>query len=229
MKLIASTLAIAVLAITPAFGANDPGSFGRTVKFLDVSSGPYALYAYRRDTSGCSAGMKCTQISLDTANTVNDTNVATITLPAFSARSLLCFSITPNASVTYRNWSPTTNQANVSFRINTIVQSTVFNNPALIDPFTGLPLNGKIESAMTGFRESFPIAPNQLFTKTWAFSRECIGGMISTSMLQKMYGLSALQAQAVFSNPITVSLSTQTDLQQVDDMTFQLNFRLFGD
>ena len=109
------------------------------------------------------------------------------------------------------------------------IASTVLSNPSLIDSTTGLPLNGKINFSLVAYFDQHSLAAGDSETKRQSFSRECVGGLIGKQSLQQVYGLSAAQATAFFSNQITVTPGSTGLLTKVDNGYMSVGLRLFGD
>jgi hypothetical protein len=233
-NLVAAMFAVLLVAV-PAFAANDQGSFGRDVRWLDVGKGPYALYIYTNNPGNCAvaapAPAKCATIAnVSAINTYTDQNISRIELPAYASNSLICTSVSPYFEVQFQNQTTSRVQAEAHINIDATIESAVLNNPALINRSTGQPFNGKIVvRGLTNFWEAMSLQPNDFAVKTSTNSRQCVSGIVSYSTLQSFYGLSAYQARQVFANPMSVTLSATATLENVVEYRLQLGFRLFGD
>lgn len=230
-----TAVAAALLVVAPAFSANDQSSFGRDVRWLDVGKGPYALYVYTNNGGNCSRAAptpaKCVTIADTTQiNTYTEQNISRIDLPAYATNSLLCTSLSPYFEAQFMNTSSARAQGEAYVTIDATIESAVLNNPALINKATGQPFGGKIVvKGLTLFWEAMSLQPNDYSIRTSNNSRQCVSGIISYGALQSVYGLSAYQARQVFSNAMSVTLSSTATLENVVEYRLQLGFRLFGD
>jgi hypothetical protein len=88
------------LTITPAFAANDPDSFGRSVKYLDFAQAPYQQY-----NLNCGSATDCKPLPANAQYAFDDRAIARIDLPAYATNSMLCFSITTSYWMNFYNSS----------------------------------------------------------------------------------------------------------------------------
>lgn len=230
MNKVAIAVAAAALSL-PALAANDPGSFGRDVRFLDVSSQTYSNYLYLRDTVGCdSTAVKCVQLSGTEPFPYRDNNVARIDLPGGAANSLLCPTISPSVNIVFRNTQTTNQHSSASLRVDVTIQSAVLNNPSLINRVTSRAFGGKIEvTNLVRVFEGDTMVPGGTAQRAITFSRQCVSGVLTLAALQSQYGLSAYQARLIFASPMTITLSAWGTLQNVEEMSFTVPFRMYGD
>jgi hypothetical protein len=222
---------VCVLLSSAAFAANDPGSFGRDVRFLDVSSQTYSNYLYLRDTTACdTTAVKCVQLSGSEPFPYRDNNIARIDLPGGAANSLLCPTISPSVNIVFRNAQTTNQHSTASLRVDVTIQSAVLNNPSLINRVTGQAFGGKIEvTNLVRVFEGDTMVPGGTAQRAITFSRQCVSGLLTIASLQSQYGLSAYQARLVFANPMTITLSAWGTLQNVEELSFTVPFRMYGD
>lgn len=180
----------------------DGDSFGRSVNFLGYAQ-----------TNGISVWDDCTG-QIEGTCVVPDPqshygfivkigDEAVIHLPARAARSLLCFTINPIAFATFNNQTETQQQASFNMGARWRIESEVLNDPALINPNTGLPYNGVIEGAASIAGESFTLEPHAGRTISIFYPRTCNSGHLSRRGLIDM-GLTETQAREVFRKPITL-------------------------
>jgi hypothetical protein len=236
MRAIQYASAIGALILTgTALGAptaadvGDADSFARDVKYLGAKSGTGVYFAQDCVQQGPGPNNLCLTVVPNTSNPIDQSNLISIKLPAYATRSLLCFSVTTSIS----NWinnsaSPGKLLTQFSVRPVVTVESSVFNNSAIIDPYTNLPLGGKLTIPLASYSDTHYVGPYEKEIKTQNFSRECVGGLISKSQLQA-YGFSALQANSVFANPITVTVSAVGYVSGIESGHYQYGLRLFGD
>ena len=71
----------------------------------------------------------------------------TIELPGRATRTILCFTFTPFATWEWENHTGVAQTAQMGLRPGVRIESDVLNDPALVDPGTGLPFNGVLLDA----------------------------------------------------------------------------------
>lgn len=152
-----------------------------------------------------------------------------ITLAARATKTLICAAITPVYS--YGLYNPLAGPANavVQFRPTLRVESTVLNDPAAIDPTTGLPYGGHLDFGQGGnLLISKTLAAGATETVASSFSRQCISGL-SRQQLIDGYGLSPSLADKFFRNPITIRINAngRSVLGQFGSVVYGV--RLYGD
>ena len=238
MKLSSMLLATAVSAYVasaapPVADVGDADSFGRTNKYLGAKSGP--MVWLRTD---CAAGPsnpmgpndRCVVVNANGPQTaIDQADLASIRLPGGSTHSLICFAIT--TVYTYTLVGPSTGKAQGLFLLNhaVTIQSNVFNNPALTDPYTGQPMNGRITIPLSGFYHSQTLQAGESVGDLQTNTRSCIGGIVSIASLKGTYGLTTSQVNAFFANPVTVTLGATGQVFRSDRGQYSMGFRLYGD
>ena len=174
-------LIASVIFSAGAGAANDPDSFGRAVRYLDVGISPVIItYA---GTMTCPADAICRPVAgTQISQTFNDADRLQIALSAGSTNSMVCFSLTPALSYSFSNYTAAPINAQLTFSINVNIDSAVLSNPFLLNRLTGQPFNGSIAiqpiSSTTIIKT---IAPNATEFQSAQNSRECVSGMITTS------------------------------------------------
>jgi hypothetical protein len=180
----------------------DGDSFGRSVNFLGYAQ-----------TNGVSVWWDCTdqppgtcvvpdaETSSGSLTYIGDE--AVIHLPARSARSLLCFVINPFGFAFFNNTSATRQNARYSMAAVWRIESEVLDDPALINPATGLPFGGFIQSSSSLASENFPLEPGTQRDIQMFYTRTCNAGNLTRRGLVGM-GLTDAQAREVFRKPITL-------------------------
>lgn len=224
-----TALSACVLFSSAAFAANDPDSFGRPVKYLDVGSAQTIIYY--TGTFPCPTGALCKQVTTpQVSQTFNETDRIVINLPANSTNSLLCFSYSPYLSHMFVNSTTGNLAATYSHMGNVTLESSVLANPFLINKITGQPFNGSISMQGVGYHSMYrSILPNTSDRQVLQFSRECINGLLNTQSLQTNYGLTLAQAQSVMRSAMTLRFSTSTSVGFTGYLSSGLGVRLFGD
>ena len=204
----------------------DVDSFGRNLHWLGVTQLEASL------TSDCSAwsGPGCQVITPGAPATFNFTDLAHIRLPARATKSLLCHWLSPLVTVSYEN--PGASPVNALLRYNPTltIENEVLNDPALINPMTGLPFGGHLETGMTSseFYE-VPLAPGAQFTQRSRDSAVCIAGFISKRTLVDNFGLTDAQATAFFQHETMVRMNLSGSVNHVSEVNFIFGLRIIGD
>jgi hypothetical protein len=226
------SVAVGCLLTFTAVAANDPDSFGRPVRYLDVATS--LIYNYFGGQNPCQpavAGTSCVQLG-STANSVSfsEPNILHIDLPANATHSLLCFSLSPTVNVTFQNSTVSMVHASATLRTDAAIQSAALADPSLINRLTGQPFDGKIVAlGLTRYLDAFPLPAQNSVIRASTDSRECVMGLLSLATLQSRYGLSLAQARTVFATPMTVTLAAQGAVQNISIIQWVVGLRLFGD
>jgi hypothetical protein len=227
-----AALALPALAAEPTDAeVGDAASFGRGVNWLGLVSGVVDLGA------DCSPATptdpprpNCVTLNPAPAVTSFDRpNLDSLTLPARSARSLLCHWQTPNANVLWQNTTAASASARLSIRPYYRIESEVLADPTLINPQTGLPFGGSLELGLTAVNESQTLAPGESMSRFYGTTRACVGGSLSRSLLVDTFGLSEEQARQVFRRPITIRLGLRGSAQLVEGAVINIGTRYVGD
>ncbi len=210
----------------------DVDSFKREVVFLGLASSFVTLEQTCPPPDPAVPDQFCTPLNptvgAPTAFTYND--MARIKLPAKSANSLLCYWFSPIVNVSYGN--PTTSRVTALFRYTPTLTVTnpVLDDPALIDPTTGVPFGGSLLTSMSS-SEVFqvPLEPGVNFTERTRDSTVCMAGLISKRALIDNYGLTEAQATEFFKKPTTVSLNVTGSARFVNFAGLTMGLRIVGD
>lgn len=204
----------------------DGDSFGRSVNFLGYAQ-----------TDGVSVWWDCTDqlpgtcvvASPDTSSgslsRIGDE--AVIHLPARAARSLLCFTINPFGFVDLNNTSGSRQGASYNMGARWLIESEVLNDPALINPGTGLPFNGVIQSGSSLDSGYETLEAGAQHSIQVFHSRTCNAGHLSRRGLVEM-GLSEAQAREVFRKPITLRFGASVYVSW-GNAFLTPGFRVYGD
>ncbi len=208
----------------------DPDSFGRNVKWLGLLSAFINLQEDCTPPPGEPPDPSCITLNPAPAPTSFDIpDLDSITLPRRASRSLLCHWQTPVA--VYLAANDTGVRQQTRFRVFPVyrIQSDVLNDPALIDPGTGLPLGGVIELPLSAINVMQGIEPGEFQREDFRGTRVCIAGLISKANLMGTYGLSEAQVRDFFRNPITISMGLAGQAQMVTAASINFGTRIMGD
>lgn len=205
----------------------DVDSFGRNLRWLGVTQ------SNARVTSDCTGWTEpgCQVMTTPGAlTTFRFTDLARIRLPPKATKSLLCYWLSPLVTVTYQNPGASTVNALLRYSPTLTIENPVLDDPALINPMTGLPFGGHLETGMTSseFYE-VPLAPGVEFTQRSRDSAVCIAGFLSKRALVDSYGLTDAQAVAFFQQETVVRMNLAGTVNHVVDADFIFGFRIIGD
>jgi hypothetical protein len=204
----------------------DVDSFGRNLRWLGVTQMNAAL------TTDCSGWTEpgCQVITPGAFTSFNFTDLARIRLPPKATKSLLCYWVSPLVTVTYDNPGSSPVNALLRYSPTLTIENAVLNDPGLINPGTGLPFGGRLDTGMTSseFYE-VPLAPGSQFTQRSRDSAVCIAGFLSKRALTDTYGLTDAQATAFFQNETMVRMNLSGAVNHVADASFVFGLRIIGD
>lgn len=157
-------------------------------------------------------------------------DVARITLPARSADSLLCHWFSPAINVAYGNATAGRVLGRLRYTPTLTIENPVLDDPALVDPNTGVPFGGRLLTSMTA-SESFvvPLEPGVSFAERTRDSAVCMAGLVSRQSLMTNYGLTRVQADRFFRKPTTIRMNVSGSSQYVTSAQLTLGLRIVGD
>jgi len=204
----------------------DVDSFGRNVQWLGLAANSIEL---ELDCTGITGN--CQTLPAPGAPGAFDfDDIAHISLPAKSAHSLLCYWFSPVLTVSYNNPTPAPVVARLNYSPTLTVENSVLNDPALIDPTTGLPFGGKLITGMTASEHlEVPLPAGLQITERTRDSAVCIAGGVSRDALVENFGLSDAQAKEFFKRPTTIRLNVAGGTQFVDSAYLYFGLRIVGD
>lgn len=208
----------------------DVDSFGRSLVWLGVTQGNIDLSSSCPPDDG-DPTTNCVVLNSypsTTAFTLND--IAHVTLPGKSANSLLCYWFSPILNVQYSNPGAASDVGMLAYSPTLTVESEVLDDPALIDPTTGVPFDGKLITGMTSSEHfEVPLAAGQQLFERSRDSAVCIAGLLSRRALTDTYGLTDAQAKQVFKKPVTLRLNVGGSVRLVDEASLMFGLRVVGD
>ena len=208
----------------------DPDSFGLNKIYLGVAQ--TATVSLRAD---CSAYPPDTGICIETVPApavthVDESDLAVIELPGRSTNSILCFTLTPFQQWQWYNGTGSQQSARMMLRPAVRIESDVLNDPTLINPITGLPFNGVLsDTTVSTFLQERTLDPNESDFQFHATTRNCTGGLVSVRSLRDSYGLSDAVIKDFFKEPITLSFGVRGHVSMVENASYFLGIRLYGD
>jgi len=233
---IRAEIAATEAAPKPVGGGEDVDSFGRNVKFDGLmQSGWVSFLDDCTPVPGDPAPApddRCVVLNAAPASTTFDLpDIGRLTIPGKSAKSLLCHWLSPIAFYRFQNTTGVF-QPNATIRLTpyVIVESEVLNDPALIDPTTGLPFNGRLETGFSAtYQDSQSMDAGHSATRRFSESRVCIAGFLSKRALMEGYGLTEAQANEVFKKDITLRFGVRGNAALVSSGIVTYGLRVVGD
>jgi hypothetical protein len=205
----------------------DVDSFGRNLRWLGVTNG-FTLLATSCDPADPTPCKELAPVPAVTAFDFPD--IARIALPKKATHSLLCYWYSPVLTVNWQNATAASVVGRLAINPTLTVENPVLADPALIDPSTGAPFGGKLETSMTSSeRFEVPMAPGVTFTERTRDSAVCIAGFLTRRNLIDGYGLTPAQADEFFKKPTTVRLNVQGTAQHVAFANMIFGLRIIGD
>jgi hypothetical protein len=208
----------------------DVDSFGRDVKWLGVAS----AFINLSDTCPVDPDNPdelCQVLAPAPAFTAfNFQDAARLTLPGKSSHSLLCYWFSPVLNVGYSNFSATRVVGRFRYNPTLTVENPVLDDPALIDPTTGVPFGGQLLTSMTSSeRYEVPLEPGVSFSERTRDSAVCMAGLITRRSLIENYGLTEAQAKEFFKKPTTIRMNVSGSAQHVSFASLVFGLRVVGD
>ena len=213
---------------SPSAGdVGDADSFGRNLTWLGLTDGWIELSA---DCSG-SGTPHCQTLGAAPAATAFEVrDIGHVSLPRNAANSLLCYWFSPYLQVNYDNPTAAPVVGRLTYTPTVTVENPLLDDPSLIDPNTGLPFGGSLETGLTSSeRFEVPLAAGQHLFERERDSTVCIAGLVSRQSLMQNYGLSDAQARQFFKKPTTLRLNVSGNAQYVGYASLYFGLRIVGD
>lgn len=209
----------------------DAASFGRGANWLGL------LSAFIELDTDCSPAAptdpprtNCIVVNPAPAITTFDRpDLAKITLPARSTKSLICHWQTPIANVFWSNGTAANANARLTLRPYYVFENEVLDDPALVNPVTGLPFGGRLEQSLVAINDLETLAPGFASSRLYTYTRTCIAGVISRNALVQNFGLSEEQAKQFFRKPTTIRIGLRGSAQLVQFANINVGTRFLGD
>ena len=211
----------------------DANSFGRGVNFIGtVQSGVLTIAADCTPDPAFPPGPKdqCVVPDVNGFANINFPDMGKVLIPGKSTKSLLCHWQTPFGISVYNNATGVyQGQARTNFTATYKIENEVLNDPTLLDPNTGLPYGGFINSALGAVRDGRSLQPGESQVFRDNYTRVCLGGLISKRNLIEGYGLSEAQATKFFNKDTTITLGMIGSTRHVSNGSMIIGTRFVGD
>jgi hypothetical protein len=236
-------LAIRRELATPGEGAQTPqasavlvgdaDSFARTSRYLGLLYTGNISMARDCNSPDVPKGPedRCITLPADATLTSFDlSDLGRVTLPARSTNSLLCHWLTANGAYTLQNSGAARVDARMYLRPYVVVESAALADPTWIDPNTGLPFGGRLESSFSSSHlDQRTLDPGERVFVSDLPSRTCQSGFVSKRYLAQAYGLSDAQAAAIFRGEVTLRFGLRGSVRSVASAILLYGLRIMGD
>lgn len=207
----------------------DVDSFGRNVRWLGVQQMNIDLL------ETCPAeppfdGYACQTLAAAGPTSFAFEDVARFVLPKKASKTILCHWFSPFLSLAWNNPGGSHELGTLTYQPTLTVENPVLDDPALINPQTGLPFGGSLLTGMTASeRIVAPLAPGMAYDELHRDSATCIAGFVSKKGLMLNYGLSEALADEFFRKPMVVRMNIQGTAENLADARMVFGLRIVGD
>ena len=230
-----SSASVGTLAAPTVDQVGDPDTFGRNMIWDGVlSTGTINFQSDCTPAPGdppLGPDDRCVTLNPAPAVTTFDLpDIGRMWLPAKTSKDILCHWLSINGA--YSLYNSTGANANGSITLSPYlrIESEVLNDPTLIDPTTGLPYGGVLETTPgTTYGKTMTLAPNARDTERMSDSRVCIAGAISRQGLINGYGFTDAQVDKFFKKPMTLKLGVRGSATLLDFASLIYGLRIIGD
>lgn len=232
----AKTASASIMAAAPTAAAvGDADTFGHNVVWAGlISTGNISLSTDCTPVPGdppLGPDDRCVTLNPAPAiTTFNLPDIGRITLPGKSSRNILCHWLSPIVIYSLYNGTGVPANGRISLTPYLKIESEVLNDPTLLDPNTGLPYGGVLESGFAAsYQSSHTLQPNERDTQRFSESRVCIAGTISRQGLIQGFGFSNAQVDKFFKKPMTLRFGLRGSATLVDFANMIYGLRIMGD
>jgi len=227
VTLLAPTVTAAAAPTVEEVG--DAESFGRNVTYLGLAQTLSVVILDDCTGSDPTVERCIVQQPAPLVTPFNEAELATVNLPAKATKSLVCFTLTPFISLSWENTGVTPATARFNAAADITIDNEVLDDPALIDPGTGLPFGGSLTVSLSTWSDSHSIQPGAFENKSFQQSRGCIAGIIGKRALVENFGLTETQATQFFKKPMTLHFGARGSVAMSQFTNYFYGIRLYGD
>lgn len=206
----------------------EPDSFGKNAKFMGtVTAGIVYL---DNDCAPITLGPDDRCIVVDPATplpltTFND--IGRITIPGKAVDNVLYSIANHTVNAIFTNGGPATVQGRLGYVPSITIESEALNNPALIDPTTGLPFNGSFTTTGLGtLTETRTVAPGPSEVMTNSYTRANTTGFSRTFFAA--LGLPDNVVNQIYKKPMTLKLNVRVSGQRLSGGVITYSIRFLG-
>ena len=216
--------------------AGEIDSFDKNAKFMGIASSGSAIIYISCDPAVLLADLGITLGPDDrclaapnpsVTSTAVFTDMARITVPGRSISNVLYMINNHTINWDFQNDTAALIFGQMSYSPRITIESAALNDPAAINPDTGLPMNGSYTTAGSGTRfTTRSLAPGAFESSVESYTRA------NTTGLSRQYfralGLSDAIVNQIFRNPLTVRLGMRLAVRGVQNGQFIYSARCLG-
>ncbi len=225
-------IAVKPAAPPTAVQVGDAASFGRNVRWLGKATGAAMVSTDCGAVHAEDPTLQCQQVddyAVDTRFAFND--LGRIELPAGASNSMLCHWLTPLLQGYFYTPSTSLTVGRIVYSLTISIENPVLDDPAMINPVTRRPFNGRLGRSL-GYEFEQALLQQGLPLTQVAFRQRtltCDDATISKQQLVDIFGLTRMQADQFFANPMTVRFGVTGSVRYVSQATIWAGGRLVGD
>lgn len=223
-------------AAPSAADVGEPDSFNKNAKFMGISGGG-VIYVY----SSCDPAVLSTDLGVvlgpdDRCLAVGDGSVTTfqtftdlgrINLPAKANDNILYMINNHTINYQFENLTAANVSGQMSYSPLVTIESVALNDPAAIDPSTGLPMNGSFTTGGNGTTTvSQLLFPNSFETHVQSYSRANTAGF--SRVFWAALGLPQNVIDQLYKKPMTIRLGARVSARRVPFGLFLYTARFLG-
>lgn len=213
----------------PTAGGLDPVSFGGKMVFLgsglaNVITDETCVFAPQ---DAPTPDTRCLVLQPAPAQSNGDfQDIGSIYIPGGSSRSILWPILTYNIDYQFNNTTGSPQRGIYRLQTFITIESDVLKDPALIDPVSGLPYNGKMGGLFAPHLIDRTLAAGERIREHTRFSGVGINGFNTPSYFAD---LPEKVIKKLFEGPITIRFGLNVRLQNVDFASVLFGLRITGD
>jgi hypothetical protein len=211
----------------------DFDSFGRNVRYIGtLQSGTVSLQGDCTPDPSFPSGPddRCIPTTPSPGGTtISAIDIGRVLIPGRATHSVICHWQTPIVVFGFYNDTGVF-QDDGRFVVNPTytIENEVLDDPALVDPATGLPFGGRFSVGLGGIRRERSLQPGESQVEREAGTRVCIGGIVSAQMLRG-FGLTDAQVTEFFKKDTTITMNLQGSARFVEFASIIYGVRFVGD
>lgn len=210
----------------------EAASFNKNAKFFGTASTGVVLISSDCTPAGLGFELgpddRCliiTDPAITTIGIYND--IGRITMPARKADNVIYAIANHTTSAILSNSTAANVSGFISYSPTVTFESTALNDPAAIDPNTGLPMNGSYTTGGFGTKSiTKTLTPGLFEVETLSYTRANTSGF--SRRLWEALGLPQSVINEIYRNPITIRLNVTVRARRVQDATFFFSTRFLA-
>jgi hypothetical protein len=222
---------VPVLSLTDA-EVGESGSFNKNAKFFGTATAGVVVVSSSCDPIdiGFELGPddRCLLVTNPAVTTIGQFNdIGRIALPGKKADNIIYLIANHTTSFVFQNLTAGAVSGLASYSPSITIESEALNDPAAIDPNTGLPMNGAFTTTGLGTKSSSKtLAPTAFDLQTESYSRANTNGLSRT--FWAALGLPNNVINEIYKKPMTIRLNVTVRVRHVESGTFLFSSRLLA-